>query len=285
MHMSGFTGQNEAADTQLIYRHSLVVRATHWINALCLLVLLMSGLQIFNAHPSLYFGDRSDPGTEILSIGSKVAEDGTASGITTIGGSSFRTTGVLGVSRASDGELIRRAFPSWLTLPSYQDLATGRRWHFFVAWLFVINGLVYLLHSLLSGHARRDLVPSSNEIKGIGHDILQHLRFRFPRGEEATRYNVLQKLAYLGIVFVVLPITILAGLTLSPALNAAFPFMLDLFGGRQSARTVHFIGANVIFLFAIVHIFMVLVTGVWNNLRSMVTGLYRIDGEGTGDGK
>lgn len=277
--------KSDAARSGLIYRHSVVVRVTHWINALCLLILLMSGLQIFNAHPSLYLGDRSDPGTEIFSIGAKVAEDGSATGLMTIGGTSIRTTGVLGVSRGADGELASRAFPSWLTLPSYQSLAIGRRWHFLFAWLFVINGSVYLLHSLLSGHARRDLVPGSDEIMSIGHDILQHLRFRFPRGEEATRYNVLQKIAYLGIVFVVLPMTVLAGLTLSPALNAAFPFMLDIFGGRQSARAMHFIGANLIVVFAIVHVFMVLVSGVWNNLRSMVTGLYRIDREGAGNGK
>lgn len=270
-------GNNQSRE---IYRHTAVVRVTHWINALSLLILLMSGLQIFNAHPSLYFGNKSDPGTEILSIGTKVADDGVASGVTAVNGAEFGTTGFLGVSAGPDGEPAARAFPSWLTLPSYQDLATGRRWHFFAAWLFVINGSVYLLHSLISGHARRDLLPDGLELKAVGHDVLQHLRFRFPRGEEATRYNVLQKLAYLGIVLIVLPGTILAGLTLSPALNAAFPFMLDLFGGRQSARTVHFIGANLIVLFAIVHVFMVLVSGVWNNLRSMVTGFYRIESEG-----
>lgn len=270
--------------SHLIYRHSLVVRMTHWINAFCLLALLMSGLQIFNAHPSLYLGNRSEPGTAVLSIGAITTDNGTTAGRLQLGDKTFNTTGFLGVSTGPDGEASDRAFPSWLTLPGYQDLATGRRWHFFFAWLFVLNGLVYFIHGLLSGHTWRDLVPTVEQLKGIGHDIVQHLRFRFPKGEEATRYNVLQKLTYLGIL-IVLPVTILAGLTLSPALNAAFPFGLDLFGGRQSARTVHFIGANLIVLFAVVHIFMVLVSGVWNNLRSMVTGFYKIDEAERADGR
>lgn len=267
----------DAQETRIIYRHSAMVRVTHWINAICLLVLLMSGLQIFNAHPSLYVGERSDPGTAVLSIGSDTAPDGTPIGVTQVGTHRLTTTGILGLSQGADGELQGRAFPAWATLPSYQDLATGRRWHLFFAWLFVLNGLAYLIHGLASGHTWRDLVPTRDQLKGIGQDILQHLRLRFPRGEEATRYNVLQKLAYLGIVYGVLPVTVFAGLTLSPALNSAFPFMLDLFGGRQTARLIHFIGANMILLFAIIHIFVVLVSGVANNLRSMITGRYAIE--------
>jgi thiosulfate reductase cytochrome b subunit len=269
----------------VVYRHALLVRITHWINVLCLSVLFMSGLQIFNAHPSLYFGNRSDPGTAVLTIGPEQRTDGSYAGVVKVGGATFETTGVLGLFTGDDGELEGRAWPSWITLPSYRDLATGRRWHFFFAWLFVLNGLVYLGYSLASGHTWRDLVPSRDQLRHIGKSILEHARFRFPKGEEARHYNVLQKLAYLGIIFVVLPVTILAGLAMSPGLDAAFPIMLDIFGGRQSARTIHFIGAWTIVLFVLVHVFMVLVSGVWNNLRSMITGRYAIEPEVTSHDK
>src|SRR5690606_35251916 len=116
---------------ELIYRHGVAVRITHWVNVLCLLILLMSGLQIFNAHPSLYFGNRSDPGEAVLSMRAARSADGTPVGLTTIGNTTFDTTGVLGLSTNAYGRLEARGFPIWITLPSYRDLATGRRWHFF----------------------------------------------------------------------------------------------------------------------------------------------------------
>jgi len=234
-------------------------------------------LQIFNAHSPLYFGNRSDPERAVLAIRAVQKEDGTPAGLTTIGNLTFETTGVLGLSKDAAGELESRGFPSWITVPSYRDLGTGRRWHFFFAWMFVLNGLAYLAYSLWSGHLRRDLFPTRPQLRNIGHDILEHLRLRFPKGEEAKRYNVLQKLAYLAVVLVLLPLVVLSGLTMSPGLDAAFPFLLDFFGGRQSARTIHFLCATGIVLFVIVHVGMVLVSGVWNNLRSMITGRYRIE--------
>jgi thiosulfate reductase cytochrome b subunit len=136
---------------------------------------------------------------------------------------------------------------------------------------------LYLTYSLWSGHLRRDLVPTGPQLKNIGHDIVEHIRLRFPKGEEAKHYNVLQKLAYLAVVLLLLPLVVLSGLTMSPGLDAAFPFLLDFFGGRQSARTIHFLCATGIVLFVIVHIAMVLLSGLWNNLRSMITGRYRIE--------
>lgn len=260
-----------------VARHSLVVRITHWVNVLCLFVLLLSGLQIFNAHPTLYFGTASVPDRAVLALNAVQRDDGSLAGITRIGGAEFDTTGVLGLSTGANGEPEARGFPSWLTIPSYRDLATGRRWHFLFAWIFVINGLVYLAYGFYTRHVQRDLTPTRRQLKDIGHDIVEHVRLRFPKGEEARHYNVLQKLAYLGIIFLVLPMTILAGLTMSPGLDSAFPFLLDLFGGRQSARTIHFIGANLIVLFVLVHVFMVLVSGVLNNIRSMITGRYVIE--------
>jgi thiosulfate reductase cytochrome b subunit len=270
-----------APRTVLVFRHGLVVRITHWVNALCLLVLLMSGLQIFNAHATLYWGSKSEPDRAILSMRAVQRDDGSYAGITTIGSHTFDTTGVLGLSGSGEN-LESRGFPAWITLPSYRDLATGRRWHFAFAWLFVLNGLAYLIYTIASGHARRDLAPTRGELEHIGTSISEHIRFHFPKGEEAKRYNVLQKLAYLAVIFGLLPLAILSGLTMSPALDAVFPFLLDLFGGRQSARTVHFLCASGIVLFVLVHVFMVLVSGVWNNLRSMITGRYAIEGKDHG---
>jgi len=263
---------------ELVYRHALPVRLTHWVNVLCLLVLLMSGLQIFNAHSRLYIGNRSDLDHQLLAMRAVQNADGSLAGLTTIGDRTFDTTGILGLSKGSSGEFESRGFPSWITLPSYRDLSTGRRWHFFFAWLFVINGLFYLGYSLVSGHLGRDLVPTLTQLKHIGHDIVEHIKLRFPKGEEAKHYNVLQKLAYLSVVLVLLPLVVLTGLTMSPGLDAAFPFLLDLFGGRQTARTIHFLCATGIVLFVIVHVVMVLLSGVFNNLRSMITGRYVIEG-------
>jgi thiosulfate reductase cytochrome b subunit len=239
-------------------------------------LLLMSGLQIFNAHPALYVGHASDFAHPIASIGTQ-RDSGRQIGVTTIFGRSFDTTGVLGLSGVSDKD--DQAFPAWFTLPSDQDLATGRRWHFFFAWTLLFDGLIYLIYSLASGHVWRDLVPSSQQLRRVGTSILDHLRLRFPRGEEARRYNVLQRLTYLVILFVVIPLLILTGLTMSPGMDAAFPFLTSLFGGRQSARTIHFICAFLMVGFVIVHVAMVLLSGVWNNIRSMITGWYTIKPE------
>src|SRR6185312_14043551 len=145
------------------------------------------------------WGQKSAPDRAVLSLDAVQRDDGSYVGVTTIGSTAFDTTGVLGLSR-DGGELEARGFPSWITLPSYRDLATGRRWHFFFAWLFVLNGLAYLAYSIWSGHLRRDLAPTRLQLRNIGHDIAEHIRLRFPKGEEAKRYNVLQKLAYLAVV-------------------------------------------------------------------------------------
>ncbi|HUU25924.1 MAG TPA: cytochrome b/b6 domain-containing protein [Methyloceanibacter sp.] len=265
---------------EVIYRHSGAVRLTHWINALVLLVLLMSGLQIFNAHSALYFGSKSVFADPVLSM-TAVREDGTIKGVTTLFGYRFDTTGVLGAGENASGELERRGFPWAVTLPGYRSLAMGRSWHFFFAWLFLFNGLAYLLWSLGSGHLRRDLAPSGQELKHVGSSIAEHARFHFPKGEEAKRYNVLQKLTYLFVALILLPLMLLTGLAMSPGMDAVFPLLLDVFGGRQTARTIHFISAGAIVIFVAVHIFMVLVSGLWNNLRSMITGRYVIKPEET----
>jgi thiosulfate reductase cytochrome b subunit len=220
-------------------RHALPVRLMHWFNVLVLTVMLGSGLQIFNAHPMLNWGRQSYDGAKpLLDLGP--------------------------------------GFPGWSTLPSTRWLAMGRRWHLFFAWLLVINGLCYIVYSIRSRHLSRDLAPDGRQLRGIGRSILDHLRLRHPQGVEALRYNVLQKLAYLFVIFVLLPFIVLTGLGMSPRMNSFITGWVDLLGGRQSARTLHFFAALLLVGFVLVHVFEVLVTGVWNNLRSMITGRYRI---------
>ncbi len=159
------------ADERLIYRHRLWVRVTHWINVICMTGLLMSGLQIFNAHPALYWGDYSDFAAPILAIGTGQAAQGQAEGVTTIAGHAFDTTGVLGFSGDPRDPDSARGFPAWATLPSDLWLAMGRRWHFFFAWLFVINGATYGISSIVGRHLRRDLVPSRGELAHIPRSL------------------------------------------------------------------------------------------------------------------
>ncbi|WP_019903955.1 cytochrome b/b6 domain-containing protein [Methylobacterium sp. 77] len=265
----------ETVRRRWFFRHPLVIRAAHWINLACLCVLLMSGLQIFNAHPALYWGSASTFDAPLLAITNDETAEGRPRGIVAIGGRTFDTTGWLGLSTAQ-GQAAGRAFPAWITLPANQDLATGRRWHFLFAWAFVINGLIYLVYGIESGQLRRRIIPEGSQIRGLGASIREHLTLKFPRGEEAKRYNVLQKLTYFVVIVVLLPLMLLTGLAMSPGFNAVLP-LPALFGGRQSARSVHFVVMNLLVLFTLVHVVLVLVSGVWNNLRGMVTGWFVIE--------
>ena len=266
-----------SARSYLYERHALLVRITHWVNVVAFIVLLMSGLQIFNAHPNLYWGISSYSGDPpLLRMTAKSAPNGERRGVIHVFGREFETTGVFGLSRDSRGAWIERGFPSWLTLPGDRWLAMGRRWHFFFAWVFVINGLIYLAYSIASRHLTRDLVPGAKEWRTVGQSIKDHLRFRHPTGEAAKHYNVLQKITYLLVVFVLLPLVVLMGLAMSPWLNSLWPGWVDLVGGRQSARTLHFVAAWALVAFVLIHVFEVIISGVWNNLRSMITGVYRV---------
>jgi thiosulfate reductase cytochrome b subunit len=265
-----------AAPGYSYYRHALIVRLTHWINAIALAILLMSGLQIFNAHPSLSWGKSSYSGrAPIFETGAAIAPDGRTIGTTRIFNHTFNTTGVLGLS-TDGGRAVAKGFPSWITIPSFQWLAMARRWHFFFAWLLVINGFVYLTFSFLSRHIAHDLLPTRLDWHSIGRSVLDHLRFRHPSGAAAARYNVLQKLTYLAVIFVLLPLMLLTGWAMSPRLDSLQAGWVDLIGGRQAARTLHFVVAWTLVLFVLVHVFEVLISGVWNNLRSMITGRYQI---------
>jgi thiosulfate reductase cytochrome b subunit len=266
----------------LYFRHALPVRVMHWINVVALTLMFMSGLCIFNAHPALYWGDSSySKRPAWLEIGAREGPQGNAVGYTRLVGREFATTGVLGVS-TDQGRTYAQGFPSWLTVPSHQWLSMARAWHFFFAWVFLLNGLCYVVYTIASRHLARDLWPTRSDVRGIGRSIVDHLRFRHPTGEAAKRYNVLQKGAYLVVIFVLLPLIILMGFAMSPRLDTLFGGWADWVGGRQSARSIHFIVAWTLVAFVLVHVFEVIVTGVWNNLRSMVTGRYRVPGEKAG---
>ncbi len=266
----------------LVHRHALATRITHWINALCVTVLLMSGLQIFLAHPALYLGQfGADSDRPVFEIGAEANQAGAQRGFVRLGSAAIDTTGVLGLVPNADGDLTERAFPRWATIPGWRSLALGRRWHFFFAWLFVANLAAYYLFGLINGHLRRDLAPTREQLRprAILADIVDHLRLRFPKGEAARRYNPLQKLAYVGVVVALLPVMILTGLTMSPGMDALLPWLVDLFGGRQSARTLHFMTAGLLVLFVIVHLTMVLLAGPINGVRAMITGKLAISEE------
>ncbi|MGN6549981.1 MAG: cytochrome b/b6 domain-containing protein [Pararhizobium sp.] len=274
-------GAGEATRGRLIYRQSAWTRVTHWLWAICIFFLLLSGLNIFNAHPSLYIGQQSGFGggfdNSILDIHAERTGNGAVVGVTDVFGHRFETTGALGVSGSADDPQVR-AFPAWATIPSYYDLATGRVVHFFFAWVLVGTMIVWFVASFANGHFRRDILPRPRDIRKLPRDVIDHLRLRFDHGGS---YNVLQKLSYGGMLIIVLPLIILTGLTMSPGVDAFCPWLLDVFGGRQTARTIHFICMSLVVLFFVVHIVMVLLAGPFNELRSIITGWYRADaGEG-----
>ena len=266
---------HEAASTrgELVYKQRLATRITHWTWAVALFFLLLSGLQIFNAHPTLYVGKQSgfQFDNAVLSMSAEDTDAG-PKGTTTLFGHSFDTSGVFGMSQEG-GEPTPRGFPSWATIPSTQDLATGRVVHFFFAWILVATLLVWLVFSLINGHLWHDVVPGPKDIRALPKDIVNHVRLRF---HHARRYNTLQKLTYAAVLFLLFPVMIYTGLCMSPGMNA---FGLGLFDilGRQTARTIHFFTMAALVAFFVIHIVMVFAAGPINEMRSMITGWYRSD--------
>jgi Ni/Fe-hydrogenase b-type cytochrome subunit len=261
----------------IVYRHRASTRIWHWLNALTVFVMLMSGMMIFNAHPRLYWGEYgANADRAWLQIGGNRER-----GFVRIGSLQIPTTGVLGHRRDASGNVSNRAFPGWATIPTSYDLAGARSWHFLFAWLLVVPGLLYWGWSFLNRHIQRDLAPRREELspRHVWHDIKDHARLRFPTGAAAQSYNILQKASYLGILFLLLPLIVLTGLTMSPGMDAAWPWLLDLTGGRQSARSLHFIAAALIAAFILVHLVMVVLAGPVNEIRSMITGRYRLPRE------
>ncbi|MET0501629.1 MAG: cytochrome b/b6 domain-containing protein [Candidatus Binatia bacterium] len=255
----------------LVYRQNRITRATHWINAIALIVLFMSGLQIFNAFPRLHWGDTTDPEEAFLSIAA-TNDDGEVRGYTELFGYRIDTTGFLGVQNTDLGPA-PRAFPSWLTIPGFFWLAGGRRWHFFFAWIFALNGLLYVIYNIANGHMRKFLL-GPRDAALVPAMALYYLRLR-KESPQQGEYNPLQKVAYTGVFLILTPLIMLSGLAMSPQLNMAFNWLPAMFGGRQSARSIHFILTFLFAGFTFGHVFMALSTGALNNMRSILTGWYK----------
>ena len=215
-------------------RHALSTRLWHWINVISLYVLFLSGLNISNAHRNLYWGQWGfDP---------------------------------------ADAWLRVMRFPGWITIPEYYSLSKARDWHFLFAWPFAFGLLFFLIASLINRHIQRDFATSRREWSwsAIREDIVKHLKLDFAHGP--AKFNFLQKLSYGAVIFLLLPLMIFTGLAMSPAMDANWPWLIDVFGGRQSARSIHFIVAWSLAAFFVLHILLVLLSGPIRQVREMITG-------------
>ena len=232
--------KREVHGGELVYRHRLPTRLWHWTNAVAIVIMLMSGLMISNAHPHLYWGEYG--------------------------------------ANLDHAWWSPPHFPSWATIPSTYNLALARHWHLFFAWVFAFGLLGHMVASLLNRHFRRDLSLSRRELAPahLWQDVKDHLRLRFPTGQEALSYNVLQKMTYILVVFGLIPLMIVTGLALSPGFDAVLHVPLDLVGGRASARSIHFVSAGLIAAFIVVHLILVVLAGPWNEVRSWITGRFRV---------
>ena len=215
-------------------RHALSTRLWHWLNLLCVVVLFMSGLTISNAHRRLYWGDWG--------------------------------------FEASQAWLMVPRFPDWMTIPGYYSLAVARDWHILMAWPFALGLLFMWIAMMVNRHFKRDIVTKRREWRpsAIWRDVVEHLKLNFDHHE--GKYNFLQKLAYGLVLGVFLPMMIFTGISISPGMEPTFGWLVDLLGGRQSARSLHFIFAFAIVGFFIVHVLLVILSGPIRQMRDMITG-------------
>lgn len=227
----------------IIRRHALSTRLWHWVNAIAIFIMIGSGLGISNAHPHLYWGNY---------------------------GANFDTPW-----------WNPPHFASWLTIPSTYDLALSRRWHLFFALVFAFSLFAFMISSVVNRHFQRDLKVRGGELapRTVWHDMREHLSFRFHDPKRPGAYNILQKLSYVSVIFIALPLVILTGLAISPGMDAAWPWLLDVFGGRQSARSIHFLSMMAIAGFAILHLVLVILAGPITEVNSMITGKWRVPEE------
>ena len=230
-------------------RHTALVRITHWITAICFFALLLTGIEILISHPRFYWGETGNALTPSL----------------------FQLP--IPASRGA----VKTGYG--YVLPDQNGWS--RALHFQAAWLAVSTGFLYAVSSLLSGHFRKNLCPSRTDLswKSLSTEIANHLRFKPPTAAEAWSYNVLQRLAYVSVIFVAFPLMIWTGLAMSPGFTSAFPFTATVFGGQQSARTIHFFATMFLVLFLLVHVAMVCLAGFSNRMRAMITGRAEISKE------
>lgn len=237
------------APVTVIKRHRIATRLWHWITAVAMFIMIGSGIGILQAHPRFYWGRY---------------------------GANF-----------DQAWTTLDQWPGWvvtlinlLTIPASYNLAISRRWHLFFALVLSFALLGFMIVSLFNRHFQRDLRVRAGELapREVAHDVREHLALRFHDPKRPAAYNILQKLSYVATIFILLPVMILTGLAMSPAMDAAWPWLLDIFGGRQSARSIHFIAMVALVLFIIVHLALVILAGAWNEVRSMITGRFTVPG-------
>ena len=252
-------------------RFPLSSRVLHWVSALAIFTLLWSGFWIFNIHPRLYWGEVGHFGSP--AVAEIVADTSTepAQMAIRIGSFSLDVTGFL-------GRVNRQPYVRVFNFPEGFQFGSTRALHFTAAWVLVLTWLVYVYHLISSGRLRNKWLPSKRELTpgNLVRDVVDHLKLHRARREASRHYNTLQKLSYLLVMFVLLPLVFLSGLTMSNSVTTAWPFLFDLFGGRQSARTLHFLFASLTVLFILIHIMQLFVAGFINHLRAMITGRFRI---------
>lgn len=240
-----------ASATTITSRHSALVRVTHWVTTLCFVALLVSGTEILISHPRFYWGETGN----------------------------VLTTPLFKLPIPSS----RATVPTGYGYVLPDQNGWSRALHFQTAWILVLTGLLYFISGFLTGHFRKDLTPRKADLswRVLSTSIADHLRFKRPHEAEAWSYNVLQRLAYLFVIFVLFPLVIWSGLAMSLAFVSAFPASVTLLGGQQSARTIHFIVSVALVLFLLVHIVMVWFAGFRSRMRAMITGRAGADKEAT----
>lgn len=268
------TSRKDKADSFFYLRFSLSTRILHWLSALAIFTLLWSGFWIFNIHPRLYWGDVGYFGSP--AVAEIVADTSYEPALMAIrvGDFSIDVTGVM-------GRVNRQPFVRVFNFPAGFQFGGTRALHFTAAWVLVISWMIYVYHLIASGRLKNTWLPTRAELtpaKLVG-DFVAHLKLRRAKGDAARHYNTLQKLSYLSVMFLLLPLVFLSGLTMSNSITTAWPALFDLFGGRQSARTLHFLFASLTMLFILMHVLQLFVAGFINHLRGMITGRFRITEE------
>lgn len=235
----------QARKSAKIFRHSAVVRATHWLTFIAFVALLISGGEIVIPHPRFYWGEVGNVNTKPLFVVPIPAS--------------------------------RDTVPTRYNYVLADENGWGRSLHFEAAWLAILAGLVYGSYGLATGHFRRNLLPARRDWtwSAYSNRIARYLRRRPPDRGEDTSYNVLQRSAYLGVIFVLFPLMIWTGLAMSPSFTSVFPWTAALLGGRQSARTIHFFVSWLLLFFLVAHVTMVSVSGFRRRMRAMITGYVR----------
>jgi thiosulfate reductase cytochrome b subunit len=248
----------ESKPASAVTQHARWVRLSHWIVTASFLTLAFTGFVILMAHPRLYWGDAGNDLTPAL-LELPISRN-------------YKHTGYEGRAPFFDGAT--SPISASRTFDIFNQNGWGRSLHFLAAWLLVLPGAIYLVTGILSGHFRMNVWPRRRELtrRLFRQELADHLRLRIPQATGGPAYGLFQKLAYCGVVFLALPLAVLSGLTMSPAITAGYPALLSMFGGYQSARTIHFFTFGALTLFVVAHVGMVARSGLRRQMRAMTLG-------------